>query len=93
MPRQDRFVYLITALRDDPDCGPSRCINDMGCVFSSKAKAQANLRAILQEIEAEALSEGYTYNFRWGDFSGNTLEVEFGTGCVEEYAIHKVKLN
>ena len=92
MPRPDRFVYLITALRDDPDCGPSRCISDMGCVFSSRVKAQANLRAILQEIEEEATREDYTYNFRWGD-AENSLEVEFGTGCVEEYAIHKVKLN
>lgn len=92
MPKPVRFVYLITALRDDPDCGPSRCISDMGCVFSSRAKAQANLRAILQEIEEEAIHEDYTYNFRWDD-ADNRLEVEFGTGCVEEYAIHKVKLN
>ena len=92
MPKPNRFVYLITALRDDPDCGPSRCINDMGCVFYSRAKAQDNLRAILREIEEEAIREDYTYNFRWGN-DGNSLEVEFGTGCVENYDIHKVKLN
>ena len=90
----NRFVYLIVGIRDDEAGGEGccRCISDNGCVFSSKAKAKTNLEAILQEIVDEAQDNDYTFTFRWND-DQTFLEVEFGTGSVETYSIHKVKLN
>jgi len=94
MPEVNRFVYLIVGIRDDEANGEgcSRCISDYGCVFTSKAKAKANLERILQEIADEAQDNDYTFTFHWNN-DQTYLEIEFGTGSVETYSIHKVKLN
>lgn len=94
MPEVDRFVYLIVGIRDDEANGEgcSRCVSDYGCVFTSKRKAIANLEAILHEVQVEAQREEYNYTPRWND-DRTFLEIEFGTGSVETYTIHKVKLN
>lgn len=94
MPEVNRFVYLIVGIRDDEANGEgcSRCISDYGCVFTSKRKAKANLERILQEIADEAQDNDYTFTFHWNN-DQTYLEIEFGTGSVETYSIHKVKLN
>ena len=94
MPEVNRFVYLIVGIRDDEANGEgcSRCISDYGCVFTSKAKAKANLERILQEIADEAQDNDYTFTFHWNN-DQTYLEIEFGAGSVETYSIHKVKLN
>ena len=94
MPKVNRFVYLIVGIRDDEANGEgyARCIGDHGCVFTSKRKAMANLEAILHEVEVEAQREEYNYTPRWNN-DHTFLEIEFGTGSVETYSIHKVKLN
>jgi hypothetical protein len=90
MDKPKRYVYVITGLQEDPDCGCWIACNDERGCFSTLEKAQAELENIFQEGKEEAEANDFTFNYHKyeNQFTGNYDEFIY-----IEYTIHRMIVN
>lgn len=90
MNKPKRYVYVITGLQEDPDCGSwVACNDDTGC-FSTLEKAQVELENIFQEVKEEAEANDFTFTYikNENQFKGNCDDYIY-----VEYKIHRMVIN
>ena len=90
MNKPKRYVYVITGLQEDPDCGCYVACNDERGCFSTLEKAQAELEDIFQEVKEEAEENGFTFTYNKNE---NEFICDYDDYIHIEYTIHKMIVN